>query len=268
MFALLWPREEGPEYKGKRLSEWVVYVRPASEPLDSPDRGVEAVRQIGTNALPFLLKWIRYKPPQWREKVGRILPDMNVHRALGAWMGFRALGPQAAGAIPELGRLLNDPAYAYLHTDIVYVLPHLGKDAFPLLLETLTNLQDPDRAVAALMIGNMHKLGTNCVPAVPVLLQYLSDSNDYVAECSARALGWLELEPDEVVPGLTNSLRDSRVRLRASAAHALGRFGGRGRGAVPGLMEALSDPAWAVRMEATNALRLIAPQMFEKSDVL
>jgi hypothetical protein len=59
-------REREPEYGGKRLSEWVLALPP------SPTGGTDAelaLRSIGTNAVPFLLKWIDYEPAAWRIKV-------------------------------------------------------------------------------------------------------------------------------------------------------------------------------------------------------
>jgi hypothetical protein len=52
-------RDREPEYGGKRLSEWVdgyaMQIRNAGSN--------EAIRHIGTNAVPYLLKWIRYETP-------------------------------------------------------------------------------------------------------------------------------------------------------------------------------------------------------------
>jgi hypothetical protein len=82
----LWPREREPEYNGKPLSVWLALY--ADHPTNwtfaqigghmtmskfqrlpgvpSPDEAAEAIRKIGTNALPFLLKWINYEPPAWK----------------------------------------------------------------------------------------------------------------------------------------------------------------------------------------------------------
>src|SRR5438045_3525167 len=47
-----WPGEKEPEYHGKKLSEWLALER------EQPRESAEAVRAIGTNAIPFLLRWI------------------------------------------------------------------------------------------------------------------------------------------------------------------------------------------------------------------
>jgi hypothetical protein len=74
--ALVWPREREPVYKGRKLSEWVVRSYPAAsgyhfsqggrehlEPefLGESDIAKRAICHIGTNGLPWLVKWIGHK---------------------------------------------------------------------------------------------------------------------------------------------------------------------------------------------------------------
>src|SRR5437762_13118149 len=60
-----------PEYGGRKLSQWVVELPP-----DASESGTSAaeiaVRNIGTNALPYLLTWIGYEPAAWRLKIYEI----------------------------------------------------------------------------------------------------------------------------------------------------------------------------------------------------
>src|SRR5437016_11657655 len=114
-------REREPEYGGKKLSEWVygAYLNPEVYPNDVED----AIRQIGTNAIPYLPKWIQYESPGWRIKLGRLLNPIikrfkmtlepkkvgRFVRAEAAAWALRRLGPEAERAIPELVRLMNEP---------------------------------------------------------------------------------------------------------------------------------------------------------------
>src|SRR5947208_533266 len=55
---LVWLGKLEPEYQGKTLSEWL-----HSPDSDSRETQAVAVRAIGTNALPWLLKWIQKDRP-------------------------------------------------------------------------------------------------------------------------------------------------------------------------------------------------------------
>jgi hypothetical protein len=63
--SLLWIGRRTPEptYNGTPLSFWV--ARYQAEASDGPadNETLDALRAIGTNAFPFLLKWGSYIPP-------------------------------------------------------------------------------------------------------------------------------------------------------------------------------------------------------------
>src|SRR5580765_1901178 len=77
---LIWPREREPEYDGVPLSGWLNAKENFSASIHGiPDKALpypnypvdgskseSAIRHIGTNALPFLVRWIQYKMPLWR----------------------------------------------------------------------------------------------------------------------------------------------------------------------------------------------------------
>src|SRR5258708_6153933 len=139
------------EYGGKRLSEWVEELSTNASPAGK-SRAEEAVRHIGTNALPYLLTWIRYEaPPRTTELNQAIIsvrqtlsaawnPYDKQCRAEGSLVAFGALGREARGAIPELVRILNDPkAKPQSAVRAVLALGKLGKDALPALLKLLND---------------------------------------------------------------------------------------------------------------------------------
>src|SRR5258706_10188766 len=69
--ALFWPSgEREPEYQGKKLSWWIRGATQISvrAPPGNLERA-EAVRKIGTNALPFLVKWIDFGSPPKVSKI-------------------------------------------------------------------------------------------------------------------------------------------------------------------------------------------------------
>jgi hypothetical protein len=122
--VLVWPgeKEREPVYQGKKLSEWILsQVRP---PYDREGAKV-AVRAIGTNGLPCLLRWVGHQEPRWKYTAQNwfyklptrlqwnfvfrgISPHLVTSPGFLGVQGIAILGPEAAPAIPELARLASD----------------------------------------------------------------------------------------------------------------------------------------------------------------
>src|SRR5215471_16006553 len=79
--AVLLATDDEPRYKGRSLSWWIrVYsdsspTEAAAEDFPKFTEIEHAIRTIGTNALPFLLKWIQKEPPSWHRAAHNKLPD-------------------------------------------------------------------------------------------------------------------------------------------------------------------------------------------------
>src|SRR5882724_1788868 len=120
--SLLWrasgPRE--PVFEGRALTSWLdhhVASSAASPPYGSPGwkKADEAIRRIGTNAIPTLLEMIRVKDrPLFALKLMDTarrfgLPGMKYRYAMvrhaEAQYGFEMLGTNAVSAVPELIRI-------------------------------------------------------------------------------------------------------------------------------------------------------------------
>jgi len=115
VIVVLTTREREPEYGGKRLSEWVDELPESRD--DAPEK---AVRNIGTNGLPFLMKWMLYETPAWKSKVYHFVNPLIRHlnrswqlsddkhplRAIGSFVAFREVG---TNALPFLHVMMNDP---------------------------------------------------------------------------------------------------------------------------------------------------------------
>jgi hypothetical protein len=241
-----------------------------------------AIGRIGTNSLPWLVKWIREanQVHPWKSKLLHAADKLplalrsdyildflrNDHvaiRAANAVCSFHILGPPG---ISELTRLMDDPVSAPgLRRAAMAGLSGSAKDGLPLLLRVLVDTRQQDRVLAAYYIETMQDLGTNSTPAVPVLVQCLKDADPDVAVAAAQALGNLNVEPGVAVPALSDSLQAPRRWLRVAAANSLAEFGQQARPAVPSLVKALSDPDIHVRGRATNALERIAPGVLKLS---
>src|SRR2546422_8737370 len=61
---------------GRTLTEWLAMERRSWSgelELREIDKPAEAVRQIGTNALPLFVKWLRYKPDPHQRRLDALL---------------------------------------------------------------------------------------------------------------------------------------------------------------------------------------------------
>src|SRR5260221_13991205 len=85
-------RVREPEYGGKRLSEWAEEL--PWNPEEKPSEAEDAIRSIGTNGIPYLLAWIAYEPPIWRQwwyyyNRGGHQMSKRGNRAYKCWLRFR-----------------------------------------------------------------------------------------------------------------------------------------------------------------------------------
>ena len=73
--AMVWPRDEGPEYNGRTLKEWMLMAadndkKPGTEAeVEAMDEAVKSIRAIGSKGAPYFLKWIQYEPPKYRRNL-------------------------------------------------------------------------------------------------------------------------------------------------------------------------------------------------------
>ena len=274
-----WPGEREPEYQGKRLTEWLIFRGTAKSEVQVRE-AEDAVRHIGTNGLPCLIKWMSYRAPPWKEKmlhwqIFNVLPaplGQNFFRPeiqrLWALDGFRVLAPTSSEVIPELTRVVDQWPNSSWERALV-TMSCLGTNGFVALYEIATN-QTRVAEVRCEAMGNLgSRIGRNRdgSPAewgaskifVPGLVQCLDERN--VAWGAARALGRARLAPEVVVPALTNAIQFTDVRTRVFVVEALGQFGKDARGAVPVLIANLNDADERIHLAVTNALSRIAPEV-------
>jgi len=148
VLVVVLPREREPEYGGKRLSEWVLGLRSNESAMGLSDR---AIRQIGTNAVPYLVKWLGYEEAPWKQKLLRYLVRVGLssrwnrrdQRELLAEAAASALtehGLHVEQGIGELTILLNDPSHQVARRRAAFVLESAGGDAaLPPLFAAMTN---------------------------------------------------------------------------------------------------------------------------------
>lgn len=235
-----------PSFQHRPLTRWLRLYEKAKPGSAAEAECRQAIRTIGTNAVPRLLQ---------------MLAGGEIDRERSALNGFAILGPLGAPAVSALTNLLagTNPVVTVFAADS---LGQIGAPALPTLLDVLTNQPYNMATLATLALAD---LGTNATPAIPVFIRDLGSRNHSVRERAADALGNLRLEPEIAVPALTNLLHDSSLAARCLALGSLARFQDAARPAVPAIIPLLQDAEPDVRISATNALSEIAPEQFKKT---
>ena len=238
----LWPIE--PSYKGHRLSEWLELYGAAysghlytTNTWASKEDAEAAIRNLGYHrAGPFMLRWIQFIPishhavietnrDQPVAVVREILNgyDQEEFRAEGIVAAFGILGSNAASSMPELARIASiphrpdwqnaDPIWGLECPSMpdrraIFALANMGPEAMPYLLKLATNQSVDIQCDAVYLLSRM---GTNALPAIPLLVQDIQNPSNRVAYMAARTVGDLRLSPQTVIPALTNALEHRRV---------------------------------------------------------
>jgi HEAT repeat protein len=244
------PQEREPVYQGKPLSVWLQECR-----ADYRGPAHDAVRQIGTNAIPTLLKMLTKKDSLVVSKLSDLwdrhiqdsphLPGWFRHPSWyenRAWclrgealLGFDILGANAQQAVPALIAIYE------------------------------RNISPDDKAKTGYSLNAIGPEAQRM--AIPSYLRAAASPDAWVRWVALLALSEVRVEPRLVVPALAKSLGDPNLPGPVLAARALAEFGTNAQQAVPALLPLLSDPNVIVRSTATNALKAIDPEAAAKAGV-
>jgi hypothetical protein len=177
-----------PSYAGHPLSYW----------LESPetDETQQAIKAIGTNAIPFLLDWLRYEPPVWTTKLASLpIPHLSTWfwehvgqpKTLKVMVGFGIFGTNAAPAIPELIRTMKDSSHPGPAKRAIYVLCKFGDEALPYLDEGLSDPAQLHKRAIILAISTMPQI-TLTNAGLAVLLKATTNSDSLVRRYAIDAV--------------------------------------------------------------------------------
>jgi hypothetical protein len=195
-----WPRDNEPKYNGKTLTQWLEISRSRRYDNRWP-QAEDAVRHIGTTALPWLTKWMSYERPAWQDKtaqskVWRFLPRQlyrllhnQEYEAMFAEEGFRILAPTSPQVSAELARLMDTWPKRSATRALVTVM-NLGRAGLPILFNTATNRAAPTPLRCAALQGiafvfssqrtNTANFSTNDIPLIPGLVGCLEEPDSTI----------------------------------------------------------------------------------------
>ncbi|MCX6930091.1 MAG: HEAT repeat domain-containing protein [Verrucomicrobia bacterium] len=256
------PRE--PAYQGHVLSYWLqhYYILPANIPssgmvLQPNSQAVEAIRHIGTNAIPTLLRQARAHDSTLKLKLLALAKKQNL-------IGIRFASSSLIGSAGPLAkrkqlidiRLTPAPERNLQASHGFRELGSAASNAVPALIAIYdANISPASQDAALVALG---AIGPTAKPALPSLLRTLADTNNYARLACVRALASIHAELGLVVPALVKSLSDPHFGVRMLAAEALGQFGADAQPAVPALVE-IYDRNTVDSLQAATTLGLIGP---------
>ncbi len=235
----------GPRFEDQALTTWLdhhVASSAAVPPYNSPGwlKADEALRSIGTNGIPTLLKMMEAKDPpapvmkllQWaRRHSWRINYHSAISRNEEAEYAFQVLKTNAVAAVPELIRIYNKAVSPTSQNCAASALGHIGRGA---------------------------------KAALPSLVRNFSDTNHDVRFHAVSAVMRIGGDYNFVGPALTAALKDPDVNVRWNALVGLGSFGDRARPSVPAILAMLNDPGMVGTSSITQAVKTalwrIAPE--------
>lgn len=234
-----------PVYQGRALRVWL---------RDYPAEANPAVKAIGTNAIPVLLRMLAEKDSaafsvvayHW-DRFLQNLPDRlrrSWHLTLAsevnanALRGFEMLGTDAQQATPALIKLYRQKVSLMSQSASGYALIVIGpaaqRAALPYFVQKTYSSEGEERMAAASL---------------------LRDADAKLAD------------PGEVVPRLVALLGDTNWIIRCYSVEGLAHYGTNAQSAVPGLIHLLDDPHPSLRHLTTNALLFIDPQAAAKAGI-
>jgi HEAT repeat protein len=233
-------RTREPIVDGKPLDFWLDQYRDCitgggEDRVSKQAKAEEAIRHLGTNAIPQLLAMLRERDVGLGDKLLELLQKQSLIRIRykPAWVrnneaadGFEILGADAREAVPALIEIYERP-------------------------------QSPSSQVSA--AAALAGIGPAASAAVPVLLRGTTNSDHSVRLFAIATLGPIHSTPTIVVPALTRCLNDPFVDVRCLAARSLGHYGPDARQAVPELEQLLNAKERVMRSEAALALKQIDP---------
>jgi hypothetical protein len=182
----------------------------ASVGTENHDTAHEAIVRAGTNALPFLLRWIGTDLPTRKLKVAEAAhkylpvpiairvenPLLTAERSQaalceGSMCAFAALGEKASPAIPILLRMTTMKGHG---GRAMYAIGIIGPPAIPTMLNIIRDPSCANRDSA--IAGVVTIRGAEASQLVPTLRACLQDADEDVRTAATNAL--LRVAPEEL----------------------------------------------------------------------
>lgn len=217
-----------PRYRGRTVGQWLsAYHYENGKLIYKPIPGYdEAIRALGTNAIPSLVRMLSAKDPLFYQPIVQFFGDVqhpvvNWLRLNKAWLGrrdaavgFGVLGPTATNVIPAL--LKTKPT-----GELVDSLNAMGPDGLPLVLRTIEAGNDAIRFTG---LFALQAKAYDRKTVVETWLHYANDPSPKVRWAAVTLLWAAPLqERPEVLPKLQELQHDPDRKVAEMASLTLNR---------------------------------------------
>jgi hypothetical protein len=241
-----------PVYNGRSLSAWAQQYgsnnwrgggAPAAREAEA------AIRQIGTNGIPFLLELMRVTDSGLKKKL-RTIVSRSGHDPLSLKDTSSEIRRVGAHGLAALGT--NAPP-----------------STVPALIEIATHHPDEDGRYLAVFA--LRTLGVAAESAIPFFIQCLTNKESTIRDEAAIGMSCMSHRAEIVVPALIEYLKAAKSSPHryecTDTIASLGRLGTNARAAAPILVELLKHSDPYVRSEITNWLPRIDAEAAAKAHI-
>ena len=256
-----------PIYQGRPLSSWLK-KRAEGIPLwdvdESTSESEVAIRAIGAaRATPILLSliksqdsalrsWAVQKQYEWHLDFLHLMAASE-KQTLGV-AGFRALGANAATAVPELRTLLNDSRFGAVAIEaLIFIGPPAQEPACSALTNNLRGVRILSAAYLRSVVPNFEVFLKNI--KIP-----LADADPLLRRAAVHSIGSLTNHALECVPPLIGVLAEVDDNVCSEAAAQLVNFGTNALEGEFALRLAARQGGRRTKMQALRTLLTVAPQ--------
>jgi HEAT repeat protein len=273
------------QYQGHPVSYWLAHwTRDSRDGPHSPEAD-EAFRQMGTNALPFLIEVLGRNPsPNDETAIKVYLEARKLHEQQGAQSASAAahnawqrefelenqrlkaaaligrLGPAGAPAIPELMRILRSTNGPYTD-EVLSALIAMGDKTVDYLPEFINYLHSSNFSECLTGAMLLEGIGPKARPAIPALQAIVNGESPFAQAHAAIALWKIDRQTNVALRVFTNLCESSDDGTRELGTIYLGEMGQTTQAAWPFLQALLKDPNQEVRRQAEQALQKIDPDL-------
>lgn len=230
----------GYKHEGNTPNEWLTELGVFDK--TRREKAQAAIKTMGTNGIPT---YIRVLEPQSKSEPTACRQVVKA---------FEILGESGAPAVPQLHKLLMDPACSH---HAAAALAGVGTPAMQSLRDGLKAAPVKIRIATAIAVATMNERAR---PAIQELLQLAHDPDSNARSAALSALKTVHGDPDVVVPVLIESFSRGDQEIQIAAILALASYGADAKPAVPLLIKAAKSKSEYLRDAATDALSFIDPE--------